>query len=119
MTLKQKLKKLNMGALRVHFFRIRMDLSVVSFIIITYVGFKQGLDWRWVFLVPVYLLYKIRDVQKYMTQEIDYNFRKSRMSMQMYRWTKENNEMLKKMNPTGDELIKECHEGNNKRTDVG
>ncbi len=110
MTLKQKLKKLNMGTLRVHFFRAKLDLSVIQTAIVVYLGYKAGMDWMWLLFIPLYVLYKIRDVKKYMTQEIDYNFKKSTMSMQMYKWTKENNEMLKKMNPTGDELVKEYHE---------
>lgn len=98
MKLNKLFKKLNMGTLRVHFFRVKLDLSVIQTVIVVYLGYKAGMDWKWLLLLPFYVLYKIRDVNKYMTQEIDYNFKKSKMSMQMYKWTKENNEMLKKLN---------------------
>ena len=102
MTIKQKLKKLNMGTMRVHFFRAKLDLSVIQTAIVVYLGYKAGMDWKWLLFVPLYVLYKIRDVKEYMTQEIDYNFKKSTMSMQMYAWCKENNEMLKKLKKTNE-----------------
>lgn len=114
MKLKQKLKKLNMGTIRVHFFRARMDLSVIQFILILYVAYNQGMSWWWCSFIPFYLWYKVHDIRTYLTQEVDYNFKKSKMTMQMYTWCKENNEMLKKMKqPTGDELVEEYHKHKN------
>lgn len=89
MKLKQKLKKINTGTLRVHFFRMRMDLSVIQFIIVMYIAYKNGMGWEWALLIPPYILYKVHDIKTYMTQEVDYNFRKSKMTMQMYNWVKE------------------------------
>lgn len=81
----KKMRQAKPGDWRVQINRAKNDLGFIQFILVTFIAIKQGLEWWWFLFIPVYLIYKYFDITKYHAQEMDYNFKKSRYLMTLYK----------------------------------
>ena len=100
---KMKIKKLiednfkNLGAIKAVVNRTKADLGYGTFAMMLFLCIERGLEWYWFLILPLYILFKIKDIDKYHGQEAEYNFKKNPPMKRLYKMIEQNNKMLKEI----------------------
>ncbi len=85
----------NLGTIKAVINRTRNDLGYGTFLMILWICLERGIDWYYFLIIPAYMIFKLKDMNKYHGQEAEYNFWKCPPVAKQYKMIEENNKILK------------------------